>query len=404
VVASTLGGTAADWHIGEVGDGNLNLVFIVEGPAGDLCVKQALPYVRLVGESWPLPLDRAFFEWQASVIQAEANAERLPRMLHYDPQLYLMIMERLHPHMIMRRGMIQGTVYPRFTEHISEYLARTLFQTSDLAVPAGIKKARVATFCGNIQLCRISEDLIFTDPYMIHERNRWTSPQLDDAAAAIRDDAPLKRAVSALKFKFLTETQALLHGDLHTGSIMITSEDTRVIDPEFAFYGPMGFDVGKLIGNLLLSFFSQDGHEAQPGERDAYRYWILETIEEIWKRFATRFVELWNGPRSGDAFPQALFAGSDGAQSLRVAQQAFLRSLFVDSIGFAGTAMIRRTLGLAHNIDFELIHDPDRRAACERLNLKLAREMILNAASVRSIGEVTARAKQLRHGGDGFPA
>ena len=35
----------------EVGDGNLNLVFIVEGPAGGLVVKQALPYVRLVGEA-----------------------------------------------------------------------------------------------------------------------------------------------------------------------------------------------------------------------------------------------------------------------------------------------------------------------------------------------------------------
>ena len=39
-----------------MGDGNLNLVFIVKGPQGGVAVKQALPYVRLVGESWPLPL------------------------------------------------------------------------------------------------------------------------------------------------------------------------------------------------------------------------------------------------------------------------------------------------------------------------------------------------------------
>ncbi len=38
----------------QVGDGNINFVFIVEGPAGGICVKQALPYVRCVGESWPL--------------------------------------------------------------------------------------------------------------------------------------------------------------------------------------------------------------------------------------------------------------------------------------------------------------------------------------------------------------
>ena len=46
-----LGGEPAAWRVREVGDGNLNLVFIVEGPAGGLVVKQALPYVRLVGKA-----------------------------------------------------------------------------------------------------------------------------------------------------------------------------------------------------------------------------------------------------------------------------------------------------------------------------------------------------------------
>ena len=57
--------TAADWKVREVGDGNLNLVFVVEGPKSGVVLKQALPYVRLVGESWPLSVRRAFFEHQA---------------------------------------------------------------------------------------------------------------------------------------------------------------------------------------------------------------------------------------------------------------------------------------------------------------------------------------------------
>lgn len=56
---SILGGAPATWTVREVGDGNLNLVFIVKGAKGGIVVKQALPYVRMVGESWPLPLDRA---------------------------------------------------------------------------------------------------------------------------------------------------------------------------------------------------------------------------------------------------------------------------------------------------------------------------------------------------------
>jgi 5-methylthioribose kinase len=393
-VAGRLGGRPADWRVREVGDGNLNLVFIVEGPDGDVCVKQALPYVRLVGESWPLPLERAFFEHEALTDEARCAPGRVPEVYHYEPLLYLIVMERLSPHVIMRRGMIDGVVYPRFAEHITDFLARTLYLTSDLAMKARDKKKRVATFCDNIELCKITEDLIFTDPYMVCERNRWTARQLDDEARRIRDDDALKRAVSRLKLRFLSSTEALVHGDLHTGSIMVTEADTRVIDPEFAYYGPMGFDVGKLIGNLLLSYFSQDGHERRPGERESYRDWILLTAERVWSGFEAKFLALWDEHPTGDAFPKPLFEGAP--DSLREAQADYMRGLFVDSLGFAGSSMIRRTLGLAHNIDFEWIEDPDLRATCERRNLRLARDLIVDAERFERIEQVTATARRMR--------
>src|ERR1700688_795 len=48
-----LGSDRSKWTAREVGDGNLNAVYIVAGEAGTLIVKQALPYLRLVGEAWP---------------------------------------------------------------------------------------------------------------------------------------------------------------------------------------------------------------------------------------------------------------------------------------------------------------------------------------------------------------
>jgi 5-methylthioribose kinase len=48
---------------------------------------------------------------------------------------------------------------------------------------------------------------------------------------------------------------------------MVTRESTQVIDPEFAFYGPMGFDIGAFLGNLILAFFSQDGHADGKNDR-----------------------------------------------------------------------------------------------------------------------------------------
>ena len=198
-LAQVLGGGPADWSVREVGDGNLNLVSIVTGPAGGVAVKQALPYVRLVGESWPLPLDRAHFEHLALLEQARHAADRVPRVLYYQPELALLALELLTPHIILRRGMIQGIRYPLFARHIATFIARTAFYTSDLALEAAAKKALWQQFASNTALCKISEDLIFTEPYTDALNNRWTSPQLDVDVRAIRADAALKVAICELK-------------------------------------------------------------------------------------------------------------------------------------------------------------------------------------------------------------
>lgn len=384
VVPGILGGSHDQWRVREVGDGNLNLVFIVEGPNGGVAVKQALPYVRLVGESWPLPLSRAYFEALALAEQQTHAPGLVPQVCYHDEEQALIVMELLQPHIIMRRGMIDAQVYPRFADDLSTFMARSLFYTSDLALTAAEKKAKVAVFCGNTALCKITEDLIFTEPYMVAENNRWTSPQLDEDARAVREDGALKVAISELKLKFLTETQALLHGDLHTGSVMVTPEDTRIIDPEFAFYGPMGFDIGAVIANLILNYVSQDGHATATSPREDYKRWVLEQVALCWDGFESKFRALWTEHQTGDAYPRTL-VNVDGG-NLHLAQDAYMARLLEDSIGFAAAKMIRRILGLAHNIDLEWIEDPDRRAACERRALHLARKMMLERSEFGSIG------------------
>src|SRR5215510_3064775 len=290
---SYLGGTAALWRIEEVGDGNLSLVFLVRGPAGSLCAKQALPYVRLVGESWPLPLSRAHYEYLALSQQARLAPRLVPALLHHNEALALTVMELLEPHNIMRKGLIAGTQYPRFVDDITTFMARTLFFSSDLALSAAEKKKGIAAFAGNHALCKITEDLIFTDPYRVAEQNRWTAPYLDAAAASLREDFELHVAISRLKLKFMACPEALIHGDLHTGSIMVTESRTQVIDPEFAFYGPMGFDIGAVLANLLMAYFASAGHERSPGERRLFEAWVLDTVEQVWTGFVRKFFELW---------------------------------------------------------------------------------------------------------------
>ncbi|OAE35827.1 hypothetical protein AXG93_4225s1310 [Marchantia polymorpha subsp. ruderalis] len=81
------------------------------------------------------------------------------------------------------------------------------------------------------------------DEQSLLTNSRWTSPQLDEDVRSLREDIELKSEIAELKARFCERTQPLLHGDLHTGSIMVTETSTKVIDPEFSFNGPMGFDV-----------------------------------------------------------------------------------------------------------------------------------------------------------------
>lgn len=199
-----------------------------------------------------------------------------------------------------------------------------------------------------------------------------------------------------MKLKFLGAPQALIHGDFHTGSIMVTEGETKVIDPEFAFYGPMGFDIGAVIANLLMAYLASSGHERSPGDRRAFEAWVLETVEGVWTEFAGKFLALWRSEAKGDAYPVTLFEGEAGAARLESERQAYLARLFEDTVGFSAAKIIRRILGLAHNIDFELIGDTKRRAICEARSLRLARAMMVDAASFRSIGEVTKAAREVR--------
>ena len=387
-VAAILGGQSREWRVREVGDGNLNLVFIVEGPAGGVVVKQALPYVRLVGESWPLPLERAWFEYNALLEQSRGAARRTPKIFHFDRKQAMIVMEYLSPHVIMRKGLIRAIEYPRFADDIAEFLASTLFNTSVLAGSAVEHKARVALFAPNTALCRITEDLVFTDPYREAPLNRWTRPHLDAEKKIFENDSALKVAAQARKYQFLTSAQALIHGDLHTGSIMLTPHDTRIIDPEFAFVGPIGFDVGAVIGNLLLAYCAQEGHEPAPGARDAYRAWILQQVEAVWSGFERRFLALWRGDKTGEAYLAGLFQSVEDRAALETERRRFMRGLFADSLAFGGLKMIRRILGLAHVEDIESIADPARRAVCERKALRIGRELVLGAAVFSSIADV----------------
>lgn len=368
-------GAALSSH--EIGDGNLNLVFHIrqEATGKSVIVKQALPYARVVGESWPLTVDRNRIESEALQIQGKYVPDLVPKVYHYDTELALTVMEDLSDHILMRKGLIQGTRYPQFAKHIGRFMAHTLFFTSDLGAHPYEKKALVGRFL-NPELCKITEDLVFTDPYEDAQTNNF-NPLIRPQVEQIWSHAELKREIAELKYGFLTRAEALLHGDLHTGSIFVTETSTKVIDPEFAYYGPIGFDIGAVIANLILNYAGQHGLQADPQERESFRIYLLETVENVWNEFVFQFVQLWH--------KQA----KERSAHVEGFWQSYVNRLLADTAGYAGCKILRRVIGLAGVADLNTIADEQVRAEAERLALAIGQALILERKTIGEAGDLT---------------
>ncbi|MBT9184097.1 S-methyl-5-thioribose kinase [Pectobacterium punjabense] len=365
----------------EIGDGNLNLVFKIKDETGvsRVIVKQALPYVRCVGESWPLTLDRARIEAETLLTHARFCPQHTVAVLYHDPELAVMVQEDLSDHRIWRSELVNGEDYPQAAAQLGEYLAQTLFHTSDFYQHPHEKKAAVSQFT-NPELCQITEDLFFTDPYIDHERNQFDAALTQDVQA-LRDDKALKLAVAGLKHRFLSKAEALLHGDIHSGSIFVAEGRLKAIDAEFGFYGPMGFDVGTAVGNLLLNYCGLPGLLA-PREAAAGRERRLEDIRTLWQTFSARFLALSEDDSRDPSLAESGYAA------------LFLQQVWRDAIGYCGTELIRRTIGLAHVADLDSIQETEARLACQRHAISLGRTLVLAAPHIADVDALLARVRQ----------
>ncbi len=372
--------SAGDIDIIEIGDGNLNFVYRVTNASDStrsVIVKQAVPYLRMVGEQWPLSRDRMKYEIRALQVYNGVVPDLVPTIFHADEEMSTLIMQYLGDHIILRRGMIDGVYYPKVAEHIGVFMAETLFKTSAWSMASEERRALMDQFTLNDELCKLTEEFIFTFPYMEHDSN-YSNPATDEwAKANIHTDTQYKLDVLAFKDLFVAKTDALLHADLHTGSLMVNQDESYVIDMEFAYFGPFGFDVGKVISNFLLA---ATAHFERAGGAD-YREWLIDQIAIIWNTFEERFLALWREADASTMLIDGLLTASEFDQLT----QNFMLDLLRESAGFCACSMARRTVGIAGVADVRDIEDLGRRSALEIANLQLSKAIMAARHDLSSI-------------------
>lgn len=348
----------ASLHAKEIGDGNINYVFRVwdEKTGRSLVIKQADKKLKSSGR--PLGVYRNKIEAEILKLQNSFAPGKVPHIYHYNEPMCALTMEDISNFKNLRTALLEGNIYEDLSREITDFMVQVLLSTTDLLMDRHMKKEFVKKFI-NVELCDISEDLVFTEPYFNYkDRNVITAGNEDFVNAVLYGDEGLKKEVGVLRNTFMNASQALIHGDLHSGSIFINETGIKVIDPEFAFYGPIGYDVGNVIGNL---FFSLANKLVTAPDHTDFISWIERTISEIFDCFKEKAVHKLTTeiefPLYNDGFINDYVAG-----------------IMSDTVGMAGTEIIRRVVGDTKVKDLILIKEGKEK-------IKIERALILTAVS-----------------------
>lgn len=355
----------ANLTVKEIGDGNINYIFKVENKIDgkSIVLKQADKLLRSSGR--PLDLTRSKIE--ANILRIENNLAPhfVPEIYFYDEIMCVLAMEDISEYKNLRTELMAGKIFPNFADNISEFLSRTLLLTTDLFMNKFEKKKNVKEFI-NPELCDISECLVFTEPYDNNKnRNIITIGNEEFVENILYKNEDLHFAILKLREKFMNYSQSLIHGDLHSGSIFINEKGIKIIDPEFSFYGPMAYDVGNVIGNLYFPLYRAKFFMEDSKKKEEFINWLEKCILDIPILFSEKCKLLWEKYSDDKLLKNKKF------------RDYYIENIVKDSLAYAGTEIIRRTVGDAKVLELTSLETSEKKLELERRLINKAILMIM---------------------------
>ncbi len=201
-------------------------IWKVERPAGPVCVKRALPRLR-VQQLWEAPVQRNAYEVAYMEFAQAVVPGAVPKILAHDRDAGLFVMEYLAPdrHPIWKTQLRNGTVDLNTARMVGAQMARIhAASAEDASIPA-----------------HFATDQIF---YSIR-----LEPYLDATARMHPDLAP--RLKQLVDITFHTK-RVLVHGDIAPKNILVGPNRPIFLDCECAWFGDPAFDLAFCLNHLLL--------------------------------------------------------------------------------------------------------------------------------------------------------
>ena len=343
----------------EIGDGNINYVFRLKGDKKSYIFKQADELLR--SSQRPLSQNRMDIEAFMLNYYNKSTPKFSPKLYFYDRDLKLIVMEDLFDFKNLRHEYMKGNFYQGTTKKLGEFCVKSLLPTTIFYMDLNKRRKLQSMIC-NEDMCNITEDLVLTEPFIDYKNRNVITEGLEDYVEEnIYNDRNLQLRAAMLKEKFVNDKQALIHGDLHTGSIFVKEGEVKIIDPEFAVFAPVGYDLGNVLANLFFALI--------------YNELVLKSVEGANK--IKKQIEIFIKSLQYNFF--------NYFKKRKVLEPSFKNRDFIkntiqgymtDMYSYCGTEILRRTIGDSKVLELTTIEDLNKRQIVDKILINFSKNLI----------------------------
>ena len=255
----------------------------VDLPGRTLCVKRALPTLRVAAE-WHAPIERNTAEYRWLSMAAQHAPAAVPRLLGHDPEAGLFAMEYLPPetHPVWKAELMAGLVDIWFAAAVGDLLGRLhAVSRHDPDIPA--------TFANDASFAALR-----LDPYL---------------RATARHHPGLATVLSDLANRTSSIHRALVHGDVSPKNILHGPAGPVLLDAECACFGDPAFDPAFCLTHLVLKTLVRPERKAE----------LLSAAERFHQAYSAHVN--WESPAGLDSriatlLPALMLARIDGSSPI----------------------------------------------------------------------------------------
>lgn len=355
------------------GDGYVNYIFRVHTTQGNYVLKQGLELARVSGES--LALYRNQLEYDNMRIRYAITPEYVPKPYFCDVENNLFVMEDVSHLQVSRFQFNKNVMFEEYGKLCGDCMARSEFYTSEYYLSREEYRKLQQRF-ENTPLRKIMEDGMFLDRFWT-EVDGTLGKGFEEFAAQITYDDRYVTELHKLRRKYISHADALIHADMHTSNIFSSDHEIKVIDMEFSFMGPFGYDLGYLAGNLISQYAAAAFKPfAAEEDRRNYKAYLLATLKSLYQTYFTTFTECWNKD------VKERYIGQDGLR------RSIFDEILEDSVGYASMVNWFRAASLIEYPDFDVIESVEDRRLATTLSLLIDWQIMFSRYQFRTVDDL----------------